>query len=160
MNLDNLRVKEYSGKGSSYKVDGIIKKNHYLHSVPDAPAKHRYLITFGLKGIVGAAVWGKPIARNEDQEKTIELLRFWTSNKTPKNTESKALGKMMRDMKNKGYERCIAYSSTGQKHDGTIYKATNWKEISRTGKSKGWTNRPNRKDRDTSSKIKFEKIFN
>jgi hypothetical protein len=99
MDLDKLKVGEISGKGASKMVDPIIEKNHYLRSVPDAPAKHRYLITFGLTGIVGAAVWGKPVARMEDQEDTIELLRFWTADNTPKNTESKALGKMMRDMK-------------------------------------------------------------
>jgi len=157
MKLDELRVVEVSGQGSSKKVDHIIEKNHYLRSVPDAPAKHRYLITFGLKGIAGAAVWGKPVARMEDQENTVELLRFWTADSTPKNTESKALGKMMRDMKEKGYERLIAYASTGQEHEGTIYKATNWKEVNRTDRTQTWENRNGRNDRDKTSKIKFEK---
>jgi len=159
MNLENLRVKEISGEGAAKKVDHIIKRNHYLRSVPDAPAKHRYLITFGMKGIVGAAVWGKPVARMEDQENTVELLRFWTADSTPKNTESKALGKMMRDMENLGYERVIAYASTGQGHEGTIYRATNWKEVNRTKRTQTWENRAGRNDRDKTSKIKFEKEF-
>jgi len=159
MDLKNLKVKEISGIGASKKVDHIIERNHYLRSVPDAPAKHRYLITFGIKGIVGAAVWGKPVARMEDQEDTIELLRFWTADCTPKNTESKALGKMMRDMKEKEYERVIAYASTGQGHKGTIYRATNWKEVNRTKRTQTWENRAGRNDRDKSSKIKFEKIL-
>lgn len=159
MKLEDLRVGEISGVGASKKVDHIIERNHYLGSVPDAPAKHRYVVSFGMKGVVGAAVWGKPVARMEDQEDTAELLRFWTSDCTPKNTESKALGKMMRDMRKKDYERVIAYASTGQGHEGTIYRATNWQQVKQTKRNQTWENRAGRDDRDKSSKIKFEKRF-
>jgi len=155
--LDDLRVAEISGTGAAKKVDHIIERNHYLHSVPDPPAKHRYVITFGLSGVVGAAFWGKPVARMEDQENTVELLRFWTSDTTPKNTESKALGKMMRDMEDKGYDRMIAYSSSGEDHEGTIYKATNWELSKETSRSGTWENRSNRNDRDKADKKKFVK---
>ncbi len=155
MNLDDLVVSEVSGEGASKKVDHIIERNHYLRSVPEPPTKHRFIIGFGLEGVVGAAAWGKPIARAEDQEDTIELLRFWTSDSTPKNTESKALGYMMRKMKEKGYDRMIAYASEGQNHDGTIYKATNWMVEKRFSRTSTWENRDNRVDRDKADKIKF-----
>jgi hypothetical protein len=153
--LDSLKVAEISGEGARKKVDHIIERNHYLQSVPFVPTKHRYLITFGLKGVVGAAAWGKPVARMEDQEDTVELLRFWTADSTPKNTESKALGYMMRDMKDKGYERLIAYASEGENHEGTIYRATNWEIEKRTNRSGTWENRSGRNDRDKADKIKF-----
>ena len=108
--------------------DQIIRDNHYLQSTP-AGARHRYLITAGIHGIVGAAMWGRPVARMEDQEYTLELTRFWTADCTPKNTESFALGYMIRDLEVKGYDRLIAYASTGEGHEGTIYRATNWKVV-------------------------------
>jgi len=155
--LDDLRVAEVSGKGASKKIDHIIERNHYLRSVPDPSVKHRYVISFGLSGVVGAGVWGKPVARMEDQEDTVELLRFWTSNCTPKNTESKALGMMMREMEEKGYDRMIAYASSGENHQGTIYKATNWELSKEFSRSATWENRSDRNDRDKTDKRKFVK---
>ena len=29
-------------------------------------ARHRYLVTIGIRDIVGAAMWGRPVARMED----------------------------------------------------------------------------------------------
>ena len=104
-------------------------------------------------------MWGRPVARMEDQEKTLELTRFWTADYTPKNTESYVLGKMMRILREKGYDRLIAYSSIGEEHEGTIYKATNWEQVKKTDRNSSWENREGRKDRDKSSKIKFEKML-
>lgn len=102
-------------------------------------------------------MWGRPVARNEDQENTLELTRFWTADRTPKNTESMALGKMIRELRSKGYERLIAYASEGEDHKGTIYKATNWEYVKTTRKGDSWKSHgEDRKERDTSKKKKFE----
>ncbi len=150
--LDEITITEVHSK----IVDSIIERNHYLGSVP-ACAKHRYLIVANLKGIIGAAMWARPAARHEDQEDTIELRRFWTEDNTPKNTESYCIARMLKDMGAYGYERVIAYSST-EHHQGTIYRACNFEMIGKTkgGKKDSWENRPGRKDRDTSQKMKFE----
>lgn len=138
-------------------VDRFLKRKHYLESVP-AGAKHRFKFSLPARiDFLGAAMWGRPVARLEDQENTLELTRFWTSDYTPKNTESYVLGKMMRILRKKGYDRLIAYSSVGEEHDGTIYKATNWNKIKETVRSSNWENRQGRKDKDRSPKIKFEK---
>lgn len=160
MKPTDLKITEVKGKGAAKKVDCIIRKNHYLGSINSAATKHRYLITLPMRGIYGAVAWSKPLARMEDQENTIELHRFWTNNRTPPNTESYCLGYMMRDMEAKEYDRLISYTSTGQGHEGTIYKATNWNTTGKTrdySSGKGWKNRANRENRDTSQKIKFEK---
>ena len=142
-------------------VDRLIQRNHYLDTVPSPSCIYRYLITGGMMyGIVGAAMWGKPVARMEDQENTLELLRFWTEDYTPKNTESYTIGQMIQDIDSKDtHTRLIAYASTKEDHDGTIYKATNWEQV---GFSKqratdgGWENRSGRTTDDPSQKIKFE----
>lgn len=150
--LEELRAKEIH----STEADDIIKNNHYLESTP-AGAKHRYLIVAPMKGVFGAAMWGRPVARHEDQEDTLELTRFWTSDVTPKNTESKVLGEMMRDLKEKGYDRLIAYASTGQGHEGTIYQATNWEKVKETREGDSWKSHgDDRKERDLSKKVKYE----
>ena len=144
-------------------VDDYICENHYLEGRPEPQTIYRYVITGGLLyGWVGGAMWGKPVARMEDQENTLELLRFWTVDWTPKNTESYALGRMIRDIKAKGtHDRLIAYASTGQDHDGGIYKATKWKEVGvrETNTGDGWATRENRANDDPSAKRKFEYLF-
>jgi hypothetical protein len=50
----------------------------------------------------------------------------------------------------------LAYSSTGQNHEGTIYMADNWFELGRTKeRKKGWDNREGRKMKDPSIKIRW-----
>lgn len=157
LTLDDIQI----GERRTEYVDRLIQRHHYLDTVPTAPCIYRYLITGGLEhGVIGAAMWGKPVARQEDQEDTLELLRFWTEDYTPKNAESYALSRMIRDIKAKGtHSRLIAYASTGQGHDGGIYKATNWTEIGRTrayADGDGWENRDGRTSDDPAAKIKFE----
>jgi len=156
LSIDDIQVAE---RKSEY-VDRLIQEHHYLDTIPTAPAIYRYLITGGMQhGIIGAAMWGKPVARMEDQEDTLELLRFWTEDYTPANTESKALGAMIRDIERKGtHERLIAYASTGEGHEGTIYKATNWENagVRETSSGDGWANRDGRSNDDPSPKRKFE----
>lgn len=150
--LSDIRVAEVH----TQYVDREIHRNHYLDTVP-AGARHRYLVTGGLRyGVIGGAMWGRPVARMEDQERTLELTRFWTEDWTPKNAESYALGRMIRDLRSKGqYDRLIAYASTGQGHEGTIYKATNWTDLGVRDVA-SWENRPGRTDADPSPKRKFE----
>lgn len=158
--VQELHVSEIDGQGASKKVDHIIEKNHYLGSVNSVITKHRYLITVPLRGVVGAVAWAKPVARQEDQKNTLELHRFWTSDVLPKNSESYVLGYMMRDLEQYEYDRLISYTSTGQDHEGIIYKATNWKEKTVTrdySEEEGWESRKGRENRDSSKKIKFEK---
>jgi hypothetical protein len=153
--LDDIHI----GEHRSEYVDRLIQEHHYLDTVPSAPCIYRYLITAGIQhGIVGAAMWGKPVARMEDQTDTLELLRFWTEDYTPKNTESYALSRMIRDIDQKAtHSRLIAYASTGQNHDGGIYKATNWEDagVRETTSGDGWENRDGRTTDDASEKRKF-----
>lgn len=154
--LEDIQVAERR----SESVDRFVCENHYLEGQPSPQTIYRYIITGGIMwGWVGGALWGKPIARNEDQENTLELLRFWTVDFTPKNTESYAIGQMIQDITRKGtHERLIAYASTGQGHEGSIYRATNWEDcgVRKTNTGDGWATRNNRHNDDPSPKRKFE----
>lgn len=151
--LNDVRVSEIHNES----VDRFLGEKHYLQSVP-AGARHRFKFSVPVRiDFIGAAMWGRPVAREEDQENTLELTRFWTTHFTPKNTESYVLGEMMRRLEKRGYDRLIAYASTDEEHDGTIYKATNWEKVKETDRDSTWENRQGRNDRDKSSKIKFER---
>jgi len=158
LTIDDITV----GELRSEYVDRLVQKHHYLDAIP-AGAVYRYVITGGIKyGIVGAAMWGHPVARHEDQNATLELTRFWTEDYTPHNAESKALGEMIRDIDDKGtHERLIAYASTGENHEGTIYKATNWTDLGvrETSTGNGWANRDGASIGDQSNKRKFEYLL-
>lgn len=137
--------------------DKLIRENHYTGRVPPG-AKHRYLITGGLlQGYVGAAMWGRPTSRVEDRPGQIQLTRFWTDDRTPKNAESWALSRMLRDMSRFGYERCITYARAAR-HEGAIYKATNWLNLGLCFPS-DWQNRDGRAPTDGSPKWKYEYVF-
>jgi len=159
LRLDDITVAERPKED----VDNYVCENHYLEGRPSPQTVYRYVISGGpFYGWIGGAMWGKPVARMEDQTDTLELLRFYTEDFTPKNTESYALSRMMRDIDRKGtHSRLIAYASTGQNHDGGIYKATNWSDAGEreTNTGDGWGTRDNRSNDDPSAKRKFEYVL-
>jgi len=159
LTLDDITVAE---RPTEY-VDRFVCENHYLEGQPSPQTVYRYVVSGGIMhGILGGAMWGKPVARHEDQDDTLELLRFWTVDWTPKNTESYALSRMIRDIDDKDtHSRLIAYASTGQDHDGGIYKATNWEDkgVRETNTGDGWDTRDGRANDDPSDKRKFEYLI-
>jgi hypothetical protein len=159
LSLDDVSIAEVH---TEY-VDDLIAANHYLDRVPSPATKHRYLITGGImEGVIGGAMWGKPVARMEDQETTLELFRFYTDDRTPKNTESYTLSRMIRHIDNMyDYDRLISYASTGQDHNGGIYRATNWTDqgVRKTTSGDGWANRDGRVSADPTPKRKFEYLL-
>ncbi len=62
---------------------------HYLHRRPSVP-KVCFAVFYGWQ-CVGVMVYGQPVARLEDQETTLELNRFWLSDRCAKNSESRVL---------------------------------------------------------------------
>lgn len=91
--------------------------------------------------IVGGVVIGKP--RHEKkyskngQVKVVELRRMACLDECPKNIESYFLGKTHWWLKkNTDIERVISYADQSVGHVGTIYKASGYKLIGETAKSK------------------------
>ncbi len=103
-------------------------------------------------------MWGRPNARKLDQEHLLELTRMYMIDDTEDYAESKALGLARKYIRKNlpQIKGLVAYSSTGQRHEGTIYKADNWFELGRNKVSKkGWSNREGRGNRDVSEKIRW-----
>jgi len=140
----------------SYKsARRIIELNHYLHYAP--PGCKFCLGVYFESELVGVMIWGHPIARMEDQDNTLELTRMFLFD-SPKNSESRALSLAEKWIKNNRVERrLIAYSDTSEGHNGTIYKAANWKFTKEVPINNWSKSRKNRRGIIGGIKYKFER---
>jgi len=135
----------------------IIENHHYLGYAPKC-----MIINLGVyveTELIGVMMFGHPIARLEDQKNTLELTRMFLFD-SPKNSESRALSLAEKWIK-LNYpiiSRLIAYSDTDQGHNGTIYKAANWKLVGSV-RPHTWSSRPKRRGVIGGKKLKFERIL-
>ena len=104
------------------------------------------------------AVWGRPVARLLPQDGScLELRRFAIAPAAPRNTASRMLGWMVRDLaRSRGATRLISYHDCDA-HAGTIYKAAGW--VPTPAPSGGAWNHPGRPRaaRRITRKIRWEK---
>lgn len=86
--------------------------------------------------LMGGSVLGKP--RHENRYKNcIDIRRMACKDKSPKNSESWFLGQIIQWITcNTDYDNVLSYSDTTVGHRGTIYKASNFKQIGETTPTK------------------------
>ena len=140
----------------STELDRWIAERHYLHSAPAGAILRLEFLENDNR--IGAMMWGRPTSPKIDQQHILQLTRMYFVDNTERYSESKALA-MARKYIRKHYphiQGLITYASTGEGHEGVIYKADNWFQIGRTtAKKQGWSIRPGRKDRDLCEKIRY-----
>jgi hypothetical protein len=106
-------------------------------------------------------IWSRPIAANrmKDGWLLMELRRFAISPNAPKNTASRMLSWMKRDIKKRFPEmiRLISYQDT-EVHQGTIYKASGWTLVGAPSKEVSWSNTGRKRNapQSTSPKVRWE----
>ncbi len=86
------------------------------------------------------AMWSNPVARLLPQLEWLELRRFAISEDAPKNTATRMLGWMVRDIRRRFPDvvRLISYQDC-EVHAGTIYKAAGWKPAENyVSRVRGW----------------------
>ena len=137
------------------ELDSWIKERHYLHSTPaGAVIRMEFLGEDGQR--IGAMMWGRNTSPKQDQHNQLCLTRMFFIEETEQFVESKALG-MARKHIRKHYPNIkglVAYSSMGEGHEGTVYKADGWFTVSTT-RANSRDCRANRQNIDTSSKSKW-----
>lgn len=136
------------------ELDRWIADNHYLHSTP-AGAMIRMEIQDDAGRRIGGMMWGRNTSPKQDQKHVLCLTRMYMVDDTEPYAESRALA-MARKYIRRHYPQInglVAYSSTGAGHEGTIYQADGWFEVSRSGGGKDC--RGGRRNIDTSKKIKW-----
>ncbi len=109
--------------------------------------------------LYAVAMWSNPVARLNPQITWLELRRLAISDEAPKNTASRMLGWMARDIRKKFplIVRLISYQDTSR-HVGTIYKASGWvpnETLTRRPRTWGqW--RGGRTDQSVTARVRWE----
>lgn len=129
-------------------------------TLPNPPAGFRiaFLVESGDGLPVAVATWGRPVARLEEQETTLELTRLAHGPHAPRNLGSWALARMRREIRLALPEvtRLISYQDADA-HDGALYKADNWRRVHERRAGHTWTNRPGRLGTERQHKVKWER---
>ena len=109
----------------------MIVQHHYLHSWPGG-TKLAFGVFVGMR-LLGAIILGvgptnaHRMVAGAGPEDCLALTRLYLSDDLPKNSESKVLGIVLRNLKRHTNVRfLISYADPAQGHLGTIYQATNW----------------------------------
>lgn len=117
--------------------------NAKWHSVlPSIPVFH-IQIAFGVflpnGECCGVSLWGRPVARTICGKGWLELRRMALSPEAPKNTASKMLGWMGREIPKlrPDINRFISYQDT-EHHKGTIYRAAGWTPVDMKSSPVNW----------------------
>ena len=107
------------------------------------------------------SIWSSPIAGNrlKDGWLLLELRRMAICEQAPKNTASRMLSWMRKDISKRFPEiiRLISYQDTGV-HLGTIYKASGWKLVNTMSKEVDWaaSGRKRNKPQSDAPKVRWE----
>jgi hypothetical protein len=108
-----------------------------------------------------AAIWGLPVARLLPQDGScLELRRLAIAPDAPKNTASRMLGWMVRDVRRRfpAVNRLVSYQDC-EVHAGTIYRASGWTAVVAPGGG-CWhhAGRP-RPSQRLPNKVRWEKVI-
>lgn len=129
--------------------------------------RNRHYICYGafFEGICFAvAIWSSPIAANrlKNGQLCLELRRMALSQECPKNTASRMLSFMRKDISKRFPDiiKLISYQDT-EAHLGTIYKASGWQIANTVNNFVDWNNstRQRNKAQSTATKIRWEYIL-
>jgi hypothetical protein len=117
------------------------------------------------ENLYAVASWSNPVARLLPQQTWLELRRMAIVDAAPKNTASRMIGWMVRDIRRRFPEvaRLISYQDCNT-HTGTIYRASGWKPAENyISRVRGWaagsggaTYRAGRADQSLAPRMRWE----
>jgi len=149
----------------------FVSLNHKWHSRLPLVGSSGFRVHYGAEynnRWYAVAAWSNPVARLLPQQTWIELRRFAISGKAPKNTASRMLGWMVRDIRNRfpDVERLISYQDM-ETHRGTIYRAVGWRQAEGyISRPRGWTGegwntrkRRGRTNQNVAPRMRWEKLL-
>lgn len=120
----------------------FVETYHYSRNMNGLTTTYCFKLMDGME-LIGAIVYGSiamaGVAETyiNDTSKLLELKRLVCIDDTPKNTESYFIGWTLRWLqRNTDLEIVISYADTTYGHEGTVYKATNFKFVGETSPGK------------------------
>lgn len=130
------------------------------HSWLTAPQgwKVAFVLTDGVT-IYGVSTWGRPVARLEDQETTLEHTRMALCDAAPRNSGTWFLAQNRKWIRENmpHIKRCISYVPS-ERHTGIVYRGDNWRTVYvAQAFQHTWTNRAGRKEQQYKIRTKFER---
>lgn len=118
-------------------VRPLIEHEHYLRSMP-AAARRCFGVSLGDE-LVGAVVFtsgarhGHRLLAAASPQDVATLARLWLSDALPRNSESRVLGIVLRDLqRTTSWKLLLSYADPAAGHVGTIYQATGWLYLGET----------------------------
>lgn len=118
-------------------VRPLIEHEHYLRSMPAAP-RRCFGVALGDE-LVGAVVFtsgarhGHRLLAAASPQEVATLARLWLSDVLPRNSESRVLGIVLRELRRTTpWKLVLSYADPAVGHVGTIYQATGWLYLGET----------------------------
>ena len=109
----------------------LLEREHYLHSLPGGT-----MLSFGVFAgtrLMGALTFGAGpslvyrLVEGADPGDCVTLTRLWLSDELPGNSESRAIGIVLRSLRrHTNLKFVVSYADPSQGHLGTIYQASGW----------------------------------
>lgn len=126
------------------EVRSFLETHHYSHNINGVKIAQCFkvehqnvLVGAVLFGAMSTTAW-KKFADSEN--KVLELRRLVLIDNAGKNSESRVIGWCLRYIREnmKNVEVIVSYADPYYKHNGTIYKASNFEYVGLSGKDKGY----------------------
>lgn len=132
MALENWYVAEVTRSD----IKDFIEAWHYSKSINGCIADYCYALFDSNNEMKGALFYGRMAMANQykrfsdDASKVIELRRLVCIDETPRNAESFLIGNSLKLLKKKFKGVVVSYSDKEYGHVGTVYKASNFTQLS------------------------------
>ena len=140
-----FRKKDYYVKNAPLKAgQEMVEQYHYAKGGSNTCVYMHGLYKKEDDELLGVAWWLPPTkgaaqSVNSDWTKVLSLTRLVILPKVPKNACSFLLSRSIKIIKNDArFISLVTYADEYMGHDGTIYKASNWKYVGRTGPYPRW----------------------
>lgn len=123
----NYKITQKTG-AFTHEESVFLKTNHYSESYRSLQQKIYFNLTQDTS-LIGMAVYGNPNSKRLSDKFTLELRRFCLVDETARNAESWFLSRTLKAIRKTMPEirKIITFADPNWGHDGTIYKATNFK---------------------------------
>lgn len=123
-------------------IKSFIETWHYSKSINGLKSDYCFKLLYN-EEIIGGMIYGGLAMVNQykkycnKESDIVELRRLCCIDDTPKNTESYFIGSTLRWLKkNSGIRLILSYADPNYGHEGTIYKASNFKFVGKTQATK------------------------
>lgn len=117
--------------------------SHHRHNKPTVGHRFSVGASDGVE-LWGVGIAGRPVARLQQDGRTVEVLRCCVRDGAPKGTASFIYGALWRAARALGYSRCI--TSTLQAESGASLRGAGWRVIAERAAADpaSWQSRPGR----------------